>query len=96
MARAQIDCSALLLALLAASWARWLFALPFWRVGEVPFMAVAIGGPLVLALLYPLAVELEIEFGSVIKASIDWNWLDVLKSLKQPRPYTLSGERAMW
>ena len=95
-ARVQIEFSALLLALLAASWAGWLLALAFWRIAEITFLMLAIGGPLVLALLYQFAVESEIAFGAVIKASIDRNRLDVLKTLKQPRPYTLSAERALW
>jgi|GraSoi2013_115cm_1033766.scaffolds.fasta_scaffold05887_3 hypothetical protein len=95
-AKAQIDFAILALILILTLPAFWLPWLAFTARSPWLFLAVGTITPFVASFFYRLAVEAQFGFGEIVKSAIDRYRLDLLTTLRQPVPTTLSAERTLW
>jgi len=95
-AKAQIDFAIVSLVLILTVPAVWLLWLAF--TARAPWLFLAVGSitPLLVSFFYRAAVEAQFGFGEVVKSAIDRYRFDLLKTLRQPAPATLSAEQHLW
>lgn len=67
-------------------------------LGGPVWLIPLIGGatPLVVGLLYQMAVEGQLALGESVKTTIDRNRLRVLRMMQQPTPLSRAEERELW
>jgi hypothetical protein len=95
-AKTQLDAVISLFWLLAATTVGWTFYLALVSPNLPLFLLVAIGGPLLCAALYSLAVTSYRAFGDVVRAIVDLYRFDLLKALRVPAPAGPNAEKATW
>lgn len=75
------------------AWLPYLLARP----GHGPlFLAIGGSAPLIAGFFYRLAIEAQLAFADVVKATIDRHRLRVLKNFGQPHPGSRAEERLQW
>jgi hypothetical protein len=95
-AQNQLDYSILLLGLTTIFFMVWIPTTCFIAPGMMMFLIIGFAAPSVIALLYLMVIENLLTLGSVVRATVDRFRIDVLTSLSQPPPFTLTQERQRW
>lgn len=95
-ARALADFSVLSFVLAAATIAVWLPLLALLKPNLWLFLALGIGGPLLLRFFYQLVVASQIGLGEVAQGIVDQFRFEVLRMLHLRPPATLAAEREIW
>lgn len=93
---AQADFSVLLLALALTVPAFWLPSILYWHKSMIAFVATGVLAPVILAILYELAVQSEMAFATVVASAIDRYRLEAFPLLKLKLPPSRSAEKALW
>lgn len=62
----------------------------------LPFLTVALVGPLATAVMYAMAVESHQAFNEAVRSATDLHRFGLLESLRVPLPYDSEEERRLW
>jgi hypothetical protein len=95
-ATAQLDFAVMVTVLSGLTTASWVVLLPFLGTSVVPFLTVALLGPVVVVFLYRLVDASQQAFGAVAVMAIDGLRFDLLLALHLPLPTSFAAEQKAW
>jgi hypothetical protein len=95
-AGAQLDFAILTTVAVTLTTAFWLPVLALWGTSYAAYFVVGLLGPAIVALFYRLTLESQRAFGEVMVTAVDTLRLQLLATLRQPLPASLSAEQKAW